>query len=168
MIYYFFIIVVLVFFLILLGIIIGLRLNRSKYFDKIIKDKSYEVEFFVKKHTLFRFFSIAYSIIHYSLNIISTTASFITVYMVIDSKTELSTQIFFLLTAAIASNLLLGLRMDRISETYAQAMRILENAILIFCLEEDSKKEILYEANEKAEQYIGNHFFNYFLYFLVL
>ena len=60
MIYYFFIIVVLVFFLILLGIIIGLRLNRSKYFDKIIKDKSYEVEFFVKKHTLFRFLSIDY------------------------------------------------------------------------------------------------------------
>ena len=75
-----------------------------------------------------------------------------------DDKTEINTQIFFLLTAAITTNLMLGLRLDKISETYAQAMRILENAILKYSIKEE-EKILLYEANEKAEQLMGNKFF---------
>lgn len=156
---YFFAIIALAFLLIVIGIVIGLNLNKSKYFEGISNNQCPEVDFFIKKHTIFRFFAMAYSIVHYSLNIISTTASFITVYMIMDSSIKLTMQIFFLLTAAIATNLMFGLRMDKISEAYAQAMRILENAILKYCLEKDSQKEILYEANEKAEQYIGCKFF---------
>ena len=54
---------------------------------------------------------------------------------------------------------MLGLRLDKISEAYVQAMRILEKAILKYLLEENSKKRILYKANEKAEKYIGSKFF---------
>lgn len=158
MIKYFIVILVLIILLIIAGITIGLRLNNSNYFCNIIKDDCPEIKFFIKKHTIFRFFALGYLIIHYFLNIISVTTSFITVYMVMDDKTEINTQIFFLLTAAITTNLLLGLRLDKISETYAQAMRILENAILKYSIKEE-EKILLYEANEKAEQLMGNKFF---------
>ena len=156
---YFLVIIAIISFLIISGTAIGLNLNKSKYFKEVTKDDCPEVEFFIKKHTIFRFFALTYSVIHYSLNIISTTATIITVYMIMDSSINVSIQIFFLLTAAIATNLLFGLRMDKVSEAYAQAMRILETAILKYCLDEDAKKEILYEANEKAEECIGYKFF---------
>lgn len=159
MIYYFLAILALILLLIIIGIAIGINLNGRKYFKEINKDKYPEIDFFIKKHTVFRFFAIFYSILHYTLNIISATTSFITVYMIIDSSIELSIQIFFLLTASIATNLMLGLRLDKISEAYVQAMRILEKAILKYLLEENSKKRILYKANEKAEKYIGSKFF---------
>lgn len=73
---------------------------------------------------------------------------------------ESGCQIFFLLTAAISSNLVLGLRVDKISKTYATAMRILENAILLYFLKEEEKIS-LYTADKEAEQLIENNFFYY-------
>lgn len=154
------------YFIIVLGIVgaliiivtpIALNLNTKKYFEGIEKEGMLEIRFFVKKHTIFRFFALLYAVIHYSLNIISVTASFVTVYMIIDDKLGINVQIFFLLTAAITTNLIFGLRIDKISEAYAQAMRILEYAILKYSLE--GKMDILYEANDRAEQCIGNKFF---------
>ena len=84
MIYYFLAILALILLLIIIGIAIGINLNGRKYFKEINKDKYPEIDFFIKKHTVFRFFAIFYSILHYTLNIISATTSFITVYMIID------------------------------------------------------------------------------------
>ena len=158
MIKYFVVVFAIIIMLILIGTIVGLRLNNSKYFKDVVKDECPEVRFFIKKHTIFRFFAILYSLIHYSLNVISVTTSFITVYMVMDSDIKVNTQIFFLLTAAITANLVLGLRIDKISEAYMQAMRILEYAILEYSLNEEKPISLLYEANDKAEQCIGNKF----------
>lgn len=157
---YFIIFLLLLIVLIFVGTLIGLHLNNSKYFDDVIKDKKCpEIKFFIKKHTIFRFFSLFYAVVHYFLNIVSVISSFITVYMIMDDTISLNTQLFFLLTAAITSNFVLGLRIDKISESYAQAMRILEKAILKYLMEEKIDIKILYEANEMAEQYISNKFF---------
>lgn len=155
---YFISVMGLIVFMIIVVTVIGLNLNNSKYFSGTVKDQDPQIKFFIKKHTIFRYFSLLYALIHYFLNIVSIITSFITVYMVM-AKLEIDTQILFLLTAAITTNLVIGLRVDKIAEAYAQAMRLLEYAILKFSLEDDSKAEILYEANDKAEQCIGNKFF---------
>ncbi|MCM1324991.1 MAG: hypothetical protein NC243_04020 [Lachnoclostridium sp.] len=159
MINYFFVILAIIIFLIIIGTVVGLKLSKSKYFDDVIRTECPEIRFFIKKHTIFRFFSLAYAVIHYSLNIVAIMTSFITVYMVIDFNMGQNTRIIFLLTASITTNIVLGLRVDKISETYAQAMRILENAILKYLLAETTPTSVLYEANEEAEQLIGNKFF---------
>lgn len=157
MVFYFVLVVIIIAILIIVVTTVGLHLNKSKYFQDIEEEGTTEIKYFVKKHTVFRFFALLYAVIHYSLNIISVTSTFVTVYMAIDNTIGSNVQIFFLLTAAITTNLIFGLRIDKISEAYAQAMRILEYAILKYSLE--GKMDILYEANDKAEQCIGDKFF---------
>lgn len=177
---YFIIILILIAILIIMGVSIGLHLDKSNYFQDVIHTNSplhSKLKFFIKKHTIFRFFALFYAVIHYVLNVISVATSFITVYMVmIEGDTLLNMRIFFLLTSAISTNLLIGFRLDKISGAYAQAMRILEEAILKCCdggkddkLPENGQSEdkqpennlykMLYEANSKAEQYLGDKFF---------
>ena len=70
-----------------------------------------------------------------------------------------SYQIFFLLFAALSTNLILGFRLDKIAEAYATAMRIMENAILEYVNDSDSDIQKLIEANKMAEQHLSNKFF---------
>ena len=64
-----------------------------------------------------------------------------------------------LLISAITTNLVLIFRFDRASECYANAMRIMERAILQYLSDDKKPKDILYRADDEAEQSIANKFF---------
>ena len=147
---------------ILISIVLYIKNEKDiGYFKGIASDNLLKGEmlFYIKKHTIFRLFFILYSVTHYVLNIISVIFSMVSIYMFLDDDLDPSVQAIFLLIAAISSNLSIGLRFDRIAEGYIQAMRIMENAILNYAIDQKSSGlQSLREANDKAEQYIQKYF----------
>lgn len=154
------IIVIVTILIVILVIALYLKLkNEHNYFiakDNVEKDEA-ELYFYIKKHTIFRLCFLAYSITHYLLNIISIIFSMVTIYMVLDKSIDSNLQAVFLLVAAISTNLSISLRLDCIAEGYAQAMRIMEYAILNY-IRKGASLYSLCEANKKAEECIGNKF----------
>lgn len=152
--------------IVVVGGIIGITAytNKNTYFSCAgSADRLEAIGFFINKHTIFRRFSLGYSIIHYIFNVLSLITTLITVYMIVDTSAAEELQIIFLLLAAIFSSLVITLRFDKIGGCYAQAMRVLEKAILTYLADTNTNtnKDMtpLVDANTKAEQIIENNYF---------
>lgn len=136
----FLIVIVIMFCLILFTTLRTVKLNGASYFKdaKYDEDQNPGVGFCIKKHTIFRFFALFYQIAHSVLQVISVTASSITLYTVMASDVSIYTQIFFVLISTISTNMIIGFRFDKLAECYGTAMRILENAILKYLSGDDT------------------------------
>ena len=158
----FMILVVLTGLIILIGAILGITAYKckNKYFPESgVEDRLNKINFYINKHTIFRRFAMLYSIVHYLLQIISIVTTLITIYMVVDTSDKLKIQIIFLLLSAVFSSLGIILRFDKVGGCYAQAMRVLETAILTYLAGEDDSLLPLVDANKEAEEIIENNFF---------
>ncbi len=158
----FVILVVILIILIIFGIFAGVTAytRKNTYFSQAAaSERLNSIRFYINKHTIFRRFSMMYSVAHYFFYILSIITTLITVYMVVETSNAKDTQIIFLLLAAIFSSLVITLRFDKIGGYYAQAMRVLEKAILTYLADTNDTLTSLVEANAKAEQIIENNYF---------
>ena len=149
-----------VFLVLIIGLILGVTVARTKYFSQAgSNNRLADIKFYINKHTIFRRFSILYFSGHTIINIASIITTLTTVYMVVDTSNAAEGQTIFLLLAAIFSSLGIVLRFDKIGGCYAQAMRVLEKAILTYLADPNEPLKLLVDANVKAEQIIENNYF---------